>query len=158
MVPLTENKKHTNRQLIAPVLASICLTAMFLMNLFFPLFPIVPLPFRLVGFLLSGAGFALCFTAKRQFEKAGTNFYPFNDPQKLVTGGLFRYTRNPMYLGLVVFLAGVWMVLGSLSPLAMVMVFLLAADRWYIPYEEHRLTAVFGKAYQAYQAKTPRWM
>ena len=94
--------------------------------------------------------------AQGQFKKIRTNFYPFSDPQKLVTGGLFHYTRNPMYLGLVIFLAGIWILLGSLSPFGIVLAFLLIADRWYIAYEEQRLIAVFGKAYKEYQAKTPR--
>jgi protein-S-isoprenylcysteine O-methyltransferase Ste14 len=139
------------------MLAVICLAIMFLLHWLWPLLIIHP-PFNLAGFLLVGTGLAICFRAQRQFRKVGTNLYPFSDPQKLVTDGLFRYTRNPMYLGLVIFLAGVWVTLGSLLPAGIVLAFLLVADRWYIAYEEQRLISVFGEAYKAYQAKTPRWI
>ena len=84
--------------------------------------------------------------------------HPFSKPEKLVTGGLFRFTRNPMYLGLTILLTGVWVLLGSVSPGIFVLAFLLIADRWYITYEEAQLLAVFGAKYVAYQAQTSRWI
>lgn len=158
MATAVKNEPRTNRQLISPVLTVICLAVMFLLNWFFPLATIVQPSFVLVGLLIGGFGLAICFTAHGQFKKVGTTLYPFNEPGILVTDGLFRYTRNPMYLGLSIFLAGAWLLLGSLSPLGIVAAFLLIANRWYIAYEEQRLAAIFGKAYKDYQAKTPRWI
>ncbi len=158
MATISKDKHHATRQLISPVLTLICLGIMFLLNWLCPLVSIVRPPVNLSGLLVIGIGFGVCFTAHGQFKRVGTTLYPFNEPGKLVTDGLFRYTRNPMYLGLSVFLAGAWLLLGSLSPLGVVAAFLLIADRWYIAYEEKRLAAVFGKAYKDYQANTPRWI
>lgn len=158
MATIVKSKHSTKRQLISPVLAVICLVIMFLLNWLCPLMSIIQPPFNLAGLLIGGIGLAICYTAQQQFKKIGTTLYPFSEPGKLVTGGMFRYTRNPMYLGLTIFLSGAWLLLGSLSPLTIVTAFLLIADRWYIAYEEQRLALVFGKVYTDYQARTPRWL
>ena len=62
---------------------------------------------------------------------------------------MFRFTRNPMYLGLTICLGGTWLLLGSFSPGIFVVAFLLIAERWYIPYEEQQLLSVFGAIYAA---------
>jgi protein-S-isoprenylcysteine O-methyltransferase Ste14 len=158
MLSLSKTKPSAARQLIAPVLAGICLALMLLLHWLYPVGLLIRFPFNLTGLLLGGLGLTISFAAHRQFKKIGTTLYPFNQPGKLVTGGLFRYTRNPMYLGLTLFLSGAWLFLGSLSPGVFVAAFLLIADRWYIAHEERQLLAVFGATYAAYQAKTPRWI
>ncbi len=158
MLSISKAKPSATKQLIAPILASICLALMLLLHWLYPVGPLIHFPFNLAGLLLSGMGLAISFAAHGQFKKIGTNLYPFSRPGKLVTDGLFRYTRNPMYLGLTLFLSGAWLFLGSLSPGVFAAAFLLVADRWYITYEEGQLLAIFGATYTAYQAKTPRWI
>lgn len=158
MLSRSKTKLSATKQLIAPVLASICLILMLLFHWLYPIRLLIHFPFNLFGLFLSGLGLFISFTAQQQFEKIGTTLYPFSQPRKLVTDGLFRYTRNPMYLGLTLFLGGVWLLLGSFSSGVFVAAFLLIADRWYIIHEERKLLAVFGEEYVAYQAKTPRWI
>lgn len=158
MLSLSETKPSATKQLISPVLASICLMLMLLLHWLCPIEPLIQFPFNLIGLLCNGLGLTTCFVAHRQFKKIGTTLYPFSQPGKLVTDGLFRYTRNPMYLGLTIFLGGAWRFLGSLSPGVFVAAFLLIADRWYIPFEEGQLLTVFGAANVDYQAGTPRWI
>jgi protein-S-isoprenylcysteine O-methyltransferase Ste14 len=158
MIQTNGKERASTKQLISPVLAVICLATMFLLSRLWPIRPILHFPFTLVGVFVGGTGLAISLAAHQQFKKAGTTLYPFDEPSTLVTGGLFRYTRNPMYLGLTLLLIGGWLLLGCLSPLGVVVVFQQIADHWYIAHEEHRLTTVFGKAYTAYQAKTPRWL
>jgi protein-S-isoprenylcysteine O-methyltransferase Ste14 len=158
MLSVSKTKPSANRQLISPVLTGICLTLMLLLHWLYPIGLLIHFPFSLTGLLLSGLGLTISFAAHQQFKKIGTTLYPFSQPERLVTEGLFRYTRNPMYLGLTIFLAGVWFFLGSLLPGVFVAVFLLIADRWYIAYEEQQLLAIFGATYAAYQVKTPCWI
>lgn len=158
MTSIKATRRDTKIQLIVPVLTMICLAIMVLLDWFCPILPILSLPFNLVGLLFCFAGLTICIIAQRQFKGLGANLYPFNDPKNLVTDGLFRLSRNPMYLGLVIFLFGVWALLGSFSPLAIVVAFLLVVDHCYVAYEEKRLKVVFGKTYEAYQANTPRWI
>ena len=158
MLSVSKTKPSANRQLISPVLAGICLALMLSLHWFYPVVSLIPFPFDLGGSLISGLGLTICFVAHRQFKQVDTTLYPFSQPGKLVTSGLFRYTRNPMYLGLTVFLTGIWLLLGSLTPGVFVLAFLLVADHCYIAYEEKQLLAVFGADYAAYQARTPRWI
>jgi len=67
---------------------------------------------------------------KRQFAKEGTNIYTFNDPDKMITSGLFAYTRNPMYLGFVIAAFSVAILTGGLIPLAIALIHSLVVDRW----------------------------
>jgi protein-S-isoprenylcysteine O-methyltransferase Ste14 len=158
MASLAVIQPSITKQLISPVLASICLALMLFLHWFYPIGQWFYFPLNLAGLLLGGLGLAICFAAHRQFKKIGTTLYPFSQPGKLVTDGLFRYTRNPMYLGLTIFLSGAWLLFGSLSPGVFVVAFLLIADRWYIAHEEQRLLDTFGATYAAYQATTPRWI
>jgi protein-S-isoprenylcysteine O-methyltransferase Ste14 len=75
-----------------------------------------------------------------------------------VVGGLYRFSRNPMYLGMGLMLVGAGVLLGALSPLFGVALFVIVADRWYIAFEEQAMQAHFGPAYAAYQARTRRWI
>jgi protein-S-isoprenylcysteine O-methyltransferase Ste14 len=150
--------RTTSRQLISPVLVVMCLALMLLLHSIIPIRVLFRFPLNLAGAIIAGFGFSVCFLASTQFKKYGTTLYPFSRPTRLVTDGLFRYTRNPMYLGLAVFLAGAWLFLGSLTPAAGVAAFVAVADRCYILYEERQMQTVFGTEYSDYQARTPRWI
>jgi protein-S-isoprenylcysteine O-methyltransferase Ste14 len=100
----------------------------------------------------------LTFAGGYYFRKLKTNISPLKPPTILVTDGIFRYSRNPMYLGLVLALLGVWTLWGSLSPLVAVIVFILIIDRWQIPHEEKMLKDKFGSEYENYKLKVRRWV
>jgi protein-S-isoprenylcysteine O-methyltransferase Ste14 len=115
-------------------------------------------PWNLVGLAPLALGLALALAAERQFVRARTPVRPFNEPVALVTGGLFGWSRNPMYLGLIVALVGAALLLSS--PLA-----LLAApaygwwvQRRFIVREERLLEQRFGDAYRAYCLRVRRWV
>jgi protein-S-isoprenylcysteine O-methyltransferase Ste14 len=63
-----------------------------------------------------------------------------------------------MYLSFGLMLMGVWLALGSFSPLLVVIAYLLLSERWYILPEEKRLAVTFGKVYESYQQRTRRWL
>lgn len=113
---------------------------------------------RVAGAAVTVAGLAVTVAGSRQFARAETNIVTFDDPDVLVDTGLFARTRNPMYLGFTVALVGwaavtaTW--LSPLTPLA----FAVAADRWYIPFEEGRMAATFGARWHDYRARVPRWL
>ena len=115
-------------------------------------------PWRWAGAALVAGGLAVTIAGSRRFAAVGTNIKTFDDPDLLVDTGLFALTRNPMYLGFMFALVGVAIVaddvLGWLAPVA----FFLAADRWYIPFEEDRMTETFGTEYETYRNHTRRWV
>jgi protein-S-isoprenylcysteine O-methyltransferase Ste14 len=153
------NACHADRRtMLPPTLLFICLLAMLALRLlvpgpvfFSPLLIVSGLPIIVAGLIITTAG-------DREFKQARTPVSPLDTPTTLVTAGLYRYTRNPMYLGFALILAGVWLMLGVLSPLAGVLVFAVAADRWYIPAEENKLLDIFGQAYRDYQHQVRRWI
>ena len=87
-----------------------------------------------------------------------TNLHTFNQPDRLVVTGLFKYSRNPMYLGFAISTFGVALYLGSLSPFLMVVLFIVVADRWYIAFEEKVMINIFGDDYENYKKSVHRWI
>lgn len=114
---------------------------------------------RGVGLVVMLAGIALNLLPKRGFRRARTTVNPMR-PQaasQLVTGGLYRHTRNPMYLGHVLVLAGwgLWLQSGLVLPALIVQIAWL---QWLqIRPEERALQARFGADYAAYRARVRRW-
>ncbi|MEE8233425.1 MAG: isoprenylcysteine carboxylmethyltransferase family protein, partial [Gammaproteobacteria bacterium] len=92
------------------------------------------------------------------FKKSGTAIRPFETSTVLVKGGPYRFTRNPMYLGMVLILIGMAIYLGSLTPWFVIPVFFLIIQEWFIKYEEPFLENTFGKEYQDYKTKVRRWI
>src|SRR5574337_423321 len=94
------------------------------------------------------------------FKRARTTINPIR-PEKataLVTAGIYRFTRNPMYLGLALVLLGWAAFVGSLLALAGPIAFVLYIDRFQIAPEERVLLAKFGSAYAEYEARVRRWL
>ncbi len=146
------------KKILPPTLFLICWVLMILSHLIWPIRTLVPTPFNLLGFLPLGLGLFMTISSDRQFARIGTNIKTFDEPGQLVTAGWFGYSRNPMYLGIVLALVGTGILLGSLSPVLEVIFFTVVADRWYIPFEERRMAAKFGPAYQDYQLRVRRWL
>lgn len=113
---------------------------------------------RLAGGLLGGAGVALMVAAAVQMAAARTTVIPRRDPAALVTSGVFRISRNPIYLGDALVLAGaiLWWDLGLALPL--VPAFVLIINRRFILDEEARLRAAFGPEFAAWARRTRRWL
>ena len=94
----------------------------------------------------------------RQFQKAKTAMNPFGQPKVLVTAGVFRHSRNPMYLGMVLLVVGIAVTLGYATPFT-APVLLWAVLRYrFIPYEEGKMAECFGEAYIHYLSRVRRWI
>ena len=115
--------------------------------------------YKPAGAIVIAAALALLFFSMGQFFFAGTQLLP-NSPtnNKLVTGGVFALTRNPMYLALTLLTLGAAIWVGQplmyLAPLLMYLV----ADRAFIPFEEAKMRAQFGDAFDVYCARVRRWL
>ncbi|OOG42906.1 isoprenylcysteine carboxylmethyltransferase family protein [Polaromonas sp. A23] len=106
-----------------------------------------------VGQSISMAGILL-------FRRAGTTVNPFTPgaTSSLVTNGVYRFTRNPMYIGLLLTLLGWAAFLSSPPALVYLVVFVLYMNRFQIGPEERVLSSLFGADYAAYQARVRRWL
>ena len=112
----------------------------------------------IAGPVFLALGAALTVLSGRRFHQLETNIKTFDAPDKFVTEGFFRFTRNPMYLGFTFMLFGAAALSGALSTLAPVLLFFLAANFWYIPFEERMMEEKFGADYLAYRQKVRRWI
>jgi protein-S-isoprenylcysteine O-methyltransferase Ste14 len=110
------------------------------------------------GGLLLFAGLILVFTAVGLFRRADEDPQPWTGTATLVTGGLYRFTRNPMYLGMAVAHAGLALLLGSYGALVGLPFAMVAIDRFVITAEEVYLKQRLGLAYADYCANVRRWL
>ena len=106
------------------------------------------------------AGGALALAGDMEFKRARTTVNPFK-PQNtstLVTSGVYRFTRNPMYVGLALVVLGWAAFLCSAWALAGPVAFVLYISRFQIAPEERILSARFGAAYSDYLSRVRRWL
>jgi len=124
-------------------------------------FPVGGLPLALavpLGILGFIAWLALDGAAMLRFRSARTSPNPTRPTTALVTSGPYRFTRNPMYLGMAALYAGLALALGAIWSLALLPAVIAVVDRKVIPGEERRLEAKFGGQYAAYRERVNRWL
>jgi protein-S-isoprenylcysteine O-methyltransferase Ste14 len=103
-------------------------------------------------------GFALAGWAMASFRRAGTNIQTRQPATTVVAAGPYRFTRNPIYIGMVVGILGVGLAAGSTWTMLMALPFLVVIDRGVIAREERYLAAKFGEQYDAYRGRVRRWI
>ena len=111
-----------------------------------------------IGILAIAIALSVTVWHKRLFIREETNINTFDTPDKLIESGLFRYVRNPMYLGFAVSLAALAFVLGAASPWLVVFGFFALSHCWYISIEERAMRDRFGADYEEYRSRTRRWV
>ncbi|WP_035346914.1 methyltransferase family protein [Halalkalibacter hemicellulosilyticus] len=146
------------KTLLPPHLFLICCFGMVLFRMYDPYYLWVSTPYNLIGLVLLAAGLVVSIMGSRTFRQHRTNIHTFKKPNQLVVEGLFKYSRNPMYVGFLMALVGLFVVLGAVSPALFVLLFLIVTDRWYIKYEENILNETFGVEYERYKSSTRRWI
>lgn len=114
----------------------------------------------IAGALVALGGIVVALLGVRGFRRAGTTLSPLkpDEASSLVETGIYRHTRNPMYLGLALLLLGWALVLAS--PLALVgpLLFVVWMTRFQIIPEERALSRLFGSQYEAYRRRVRRWI
>lgn len=120
-----------------------------------------PLPYKkLVAVVLAAAGGAVAVLGVLSFRHARTTVNPMKPDaaSSLVTTGIYRFTRNPMYLGMLLLLAGFAMYLANVAALVLLPVFVVYMNQFQIKPEERALSAIFGPELTAYQQRVRRWI
>lgn len=116
--------------------------------------------FRILSVMLACVGGMIDLLGVLAFRQYRTTISPFSpkNTRHLVTTGIYRFTRNPMYLGLACLLTSWALWLGSLFGLAIVGGFVCYITYFQILPEERVLADKFGSAFADYQRKVPRWL
>jgi protein-S-isoprenylcysteine O-methyltransferase Ste14 len=112
---------------------------------------------RFAGVALFAAGATIAGWGLVIFHRGGTTTTPGEAPAILVTAGPYRFTRNPMYVGLVLAYLGEQGMLLQVWPLLLLVLTVVYVNWFVIPVEETSLRS-FGPVYDAYRARVRRWI
>ena len=117
------------------------------------------LPWRWVpGVGLVLLGIVLNVRADHLFKQHATTVKPFESSSALIVESVFRVSRHPMYLGMVLLLAGIALIMGSPTPWVVAILFGVLMEYAFIRPEEGMLQKTFGEQYREYSKRVRRWI
>jgi len=158
MMGSSQNKTAMKKAVLPPTYLFLAIGVMVALHFLLPGRHVIGFPWNLLGIVPLGVGIALNLVADRAFKAHATTVKPFEDSTVLITGGVFRISRHPMYLGFVLILIGIAVLMGSLTPYAVIVVFAMLMEVVFIRVEERMLEEKFGDTWLAYKAKVRRWI
>ena len=143
-----------------PVYALLVVGVMWLLHSIFPIYQWIAAPWNKLAYVFIAVGLSLDLLAVGLFWKAKTTINPLrpDNSQHVVESGLYRYTRNPMYLGMLFVLTGISIWFGSVSVVIGLPLFVLLVTTQQIIPEEQTLTKKFGQSYLDYKHRVRRWL
>ena len=116
------------------------------------------LPLIIFGLGLIGLGFLLAFNSIARFIRAKTGVVPFSDSTSLITEGFYKYTRNPMYVGMNSFLLGLLIILNNPINFIFLIIFFFIVRNLFVIKEELQMEQTFGEDYLSYKGRVRRWL
>nr|WP_299388932.1 isoprenylcysteine carboxylmethyltransferase family protein [Allomuricauda sp.] len=146
-------------KILPPLVLVIFGGAMYVLDRFLPVGEFDFFGRKELSYVLYGLAFALICAALLQFVLAKTTTNPINltKSSKLVTKGVFKYSRNPMYLAMLLILLGFGLSLGNAFNTLLAAGFVYYMNHFQIGREEEALHELFGKEYREYCKATRRW-
>ena len=141
-----------------PVLLLVAVVLMVALHYVLPVARWLAWPWRALGALPIAMALLVGFWGAVQFRRHDTTIIPFEQSTALIAEGPYRYSRNPLYISMTLILVGLWILLGSLSPVVVVPLFVWWISSRFIANEERHLEAQFGRTYLEYKTKVRRWL
>ena len=149
---------NINKNVHPPVVALMFIVIAYFLARFAPLPFVAPLILRNIGLLLTFVGFLLGISAFAEFRKARTTLDPHGSAKQLISSGIYRFTRNPIYLGFLLMVIGLPLNSGFYWGIVMAPFYMLTMNRLVIEHEEAYLEKKFGKTYTSYTSRVRRWL
>ena len=122
---------------------------------------LINIPFQLeISFFILSLGILVFINPVLKFIKSKTTINPIQleETNKLVTSGIFKYSRNPMYLGMLMIIISTSIFYLNIYSILTPFLFVFWINKFQIKREEIFLTEKFGKEYLSYKNKTRRWL
>ena len=129
-----------------------------LIHFVLPILQLINYPLNWSGLLFILAGGILNIWTDRLFKKNNTTVKPNETPTSLIKNGPFKFSRNPMYLGMEFLLIGVGLILGSVTSFVGAVLFPLTMELKFIRQEEKIMAEKFGDKFETYKKKVARWI
>lgn len=155
---MTQPEQRKGMHKMPPFYFFVALVAMVVLHYLPPHLEIIPAPANVFGLALVLIGFGVILWGARIFSVADTTIRPYEEATTLVVHGPYKYSRHPMYLGMVVILLGIAILLGSLLPLIIIPAFIWIVTVNFIHEEERMMEQTFGEQYQQYRQRVRRWL
>ncbi len=158
----TNNEHAAAVKFPPPILPIVTIVAGYILGRFLPLFPdsalATPERYWIGGLIAVAAVLILVVWPARQFQQSGQDPKPWTPTPEMVVHGPYKFTRNPMYLGMLLFCIGFAIILSDLWILILTPVCGWLIYYFAIRHEEAYLEEKFGDAYRAYKAGVRRWV
>lgn len=149
-------------KILPPIWFLIFLGFALLLHFFVPIthvFNLSGVLYKTIGVAVFIFGFFISNYASKQFAENKTEIIPTSPTNKvLVTDGIYKYTRNPMYVGMITSLIGIAFIVGTLPMFVAVFAQFVVLNFLFIPFEEKKLSNIFGDQYNSYKLKVRRWV
>ena len=146
------------RIIYPPMWLAFGIVTIFVFNEFYPGARFTSVAGQVAGGAFILVGLVLLVIAGGLFQRAGTDMIPFREVSALVTTGVYRFTRNPMYLGMALVLLGCAVTVGASSSLIVPPVFMVIIEMRFIRPEEQMLNELFPEEFPAYCRRVRRWI
>ena len=133
----------------------------FLINYTKNIFPKIEISNEIIfGSAMIIIGFIIILSAINLFKKYQTTITPLNpsNATKLITGGIYKFSRNPMYLGLLLVLSGISIILNPIGGLFLIPLFILYLNLFQIIPEENVMVDLFKDEFLEYKENVRRWI
>ena len=149
---------NINKNVHPPIVALIFIAIAYVAKWAIPIPLVLPNVVRIIGFAFVIIGFLLGLIAFSEFNKAHTTLNPHGSVSSIITSGIYRFTRNPIYLGFLLMLIGFPLNSGTLWGLILAPVFIYSMNSLVIEKEEAYLEKKFRDVYTSYKSRVRRWL
>lgn len=150
--------KMNFQKALPPVWFLLSIMSMIGLHLWLPVKQLFFPPITYLGYFAIAIGIVTILFCAYLFHQKDTTIKPFQESSYLVREGIFNYSRNPIYLGMITVLIGLWVFLGGLTPLFVIPIFTWIIQEMFIKEEERMLEEKFGESYREYKTEVRRWI
>lgn len=152
------DQPNIHRNVHPPVVALLFIVIAYFLGRFVPL-PFIPsMIWRSLGLLLTFIGFLFGIGALIEFRKARTTLDPHGSAKQVVTSGIYRFSRNPIYLGFLLMVIGLPLNSGLIWGIILAPLYMIVMTRLVIEHEETYLEKKFKDQYTSYKSRVRRWL
>ena len=153
-----QDRPNINPMVHPPIIALMFIVIAYFLGRFVPLPFVAPALLRYMGLFLAFVGFLLGISALVEFRRVHTTLDPHGSVKQVVTSGIYRFSRNPIYLGFLLIVIGLPLNSGLYWGIVVAPFYILLMNRLVIEHEEAYLTRKFGTAYTNYISQVRRWL